>query len=417
MSALTASSRLKIPSSLCTLTTHQQPQDDTVSNYSDTKGIWDRRVSNFGTKYREPIDSRETGPSQSNSRYKRNKIAAVSMDKCDEDDILPLEENIVLKPGLNRRYAANDQTLLRARKNDETRIVDQFTKNYETRGTKKNCVSGEFNYNNSDNCDGSLEAKHCRNAAERSQLRGSKDVGELLIFEGLSESKFQSTDLVERNICHCTHRTPLKHAIRMASAKVNASKSCSYSPMPEKPHSPGIRRGLIGSDASSLELECQQFERNADNLQSEMSQSEIWLNNPPTHPAKRAMCDRNFHLSQLFSLHSNEVNASEPRVGSFLGLISLTKQTERDASFRTSDNDRLPSISVTSGIPRGRILTVVRKTGTGLEIERRASTVRIPETPRSCELNSCTVHYTPPIKNRTINWVKSQRLLQNRIKV
>ena len=418
-STCSSEDKLKNGLSRYTLTMDNIAKDLGVSKSHDVKGL-----SNSISCYGETTIRRESlGLTEAHS-YEADGV------KFNETTVNRLNENSVLSSnrawtkGQNRRYSMNDNQLFCKRKSNETRLGDQFTNYFDA--TNESCfvpaMSLEYEHRKSNLNHRNVDGKR-RSIAESARLWDSKEVDEVLIFEGYKASRYLglSKEMNQRRMCRCVQGTPLKQAIRMASAKVGTSNSgCDKSQ--RKKYSFGTQGSSTANFGSSVELEFKRkfgCEESMENMGPAKLLSDVLINAGGRETTKNYSSKRTPTFHDLFSLNYNRDVISTPKTAQFLGSMPLMKQSEKDPSLCSSRNGHLPLISVNSYIPRGQILTVVRKTVTGLEIERRSSTeiISIPDTSRSCQLNSCMEYDPPRVKNRTINWVKSQRLLQNRIKV
>ena len=396
-------------------------KDLSVSKGPDAKGLSNSVLRNDAeTIRREYFGLTETHSCEGDCV----KCSETTVNKLDEKGVLLFGTNCALTKGKNRRYSMNANQLFCERKSNETGLRDQFTKYFDR--TRDSCyvpaISLEFDHKKSNLNHRNVEGKR-RSIAESAHLRDSNEVGEVLIFEGYKTSGYLdfSKEINQRSICQCVEGTPLKHPIRFTSAKVGTSSSgCDKSQ--RKQYSFGTQGSSTANFGSSVELEFKRkfgCEESMEIMGPAKLLSATLINAGGKETGKNSTIKRTPTFQDLFSLNYNRDVISAPRTARFSGLMPMMKQSEQDPSLCSSRKRHLPLISVNSYIPRGQIQTVVRKTVTGLEIERRCSTemISIPDTSRSCELNSCMEYDPPRVKNRTINWVKSQRLLQNRIKV
>ena len=346
-----------------------------------------------------------------------------TMNYPNENDTLALDVNYALAKRRNRRYSMSANRLFFARSN-ETRAVDQFTSHDIMKS--ENCfdpiASDHYEYSTLKFNRREVEEKLFRSTAGRSQIQNAKRLGELLIFEDNNISGFADSgkQVGRREKWQFRPNSSLKRAIRMASSKVDTTVSSSTEPS-MKQYSFGPQELSAERFGSSVELELKhkvEHEKITEHLRPEGLRMDVLIKAGVAGATKSpSRCSTNF--DNLFYLNASRDAVSTPNYSQFYGVVPMIGFDENELSKSTARDYHLPSISVISGVPRGQILTVVRKTVTGLEIERRSSTevVRIKDRPRTCQLHLCTEHDPPLVKNRTISWVKSQRLLQKRIKL
>ena len=113
-------------------------------------------------------------------------------------------------------------------------------------------------------------------------------------------------------------------------------------------------------------------------------------------------------------------NSQKPR-GDLIGLVCPQKGQLKKQLFQFDEAATLPPINCISKTQGKKVLTVLRKTKAGLEIENRFIHLlgRITEgyenTPHTVELVSEI--NSPEVDKRTVSWVENQRSLNRRIKV
>ena len=346
-----------------------------------------------------------------------------TMNYPNDNETLLLDANFAMAKRRNRRYSMNTNRLFFARSN-ETRVLDQFTKHGITKSGNDfvPVASDQYEYSALKFNRRDVEAKLSRNTIECSQIQNAKRLGEVLIFEDNHPGRFAGSGkhVDQRNKWQFGPNSSLKRAIRMASSKVDTSNSNSTEHL-MKQYSFGPRELSADHFGSSVELELKHkvgHEKASEELRPEGLRMDVLIKAGVTERTK-SPSRNSTNFDNLFSLNASRDTISTPKYSHFYGVVPIVRSDDNELSKSTSRDNHLPSISVISGVPRGQILTVVRKTVTGLEIERRSSTevIRIENRPRTCQLHLCTEHNPPLVKNRTINWVKSQRLLQKRIKV
>lgn len=380
----------------------EKPPDSEVSNCLQRRDFLSpKRILNYNA----------AGRLFESERKSTTNLAAKSKDDVNTESIRRdkgasfLEKKNACKQKLRNSYDDNEERLSPSRKNEKTQIESLFS-NYFDDGRKLDGWSVERS---------ARSPTYGHRLAPRidTKYRRSCDDLRSRSKENCKVSIFDERDNYRKENCNrdrygksTSHSSSLKDAFRMVSAKMDKSEKCSMSVGTQRVSVQGVN---CLDDNSVLELDCQEFER--DEQFSNMPFNARYREN-----IAKANADKG-SFQQLFSLQNNSSLPQDTE--SILGLVSLKSHNEKELAFCFSNTEKLPAISMTAGLSRAHVTTVVRNTGTGLEIERRACTAifDVPDLSENKQLNLCMQHEHPRIKNRTINWVKSQRLLQKRIKV
>ena len=407
----------------CTLIVDTVARDMRLSNEEDSSELLSNGTLYCGgdTHRKHSLNSVESNTSERDAVQKDNRI----INDLDENDGLSLKlKYALMTKGQNRRCERReDNRMLYIRRNNETRIVDQCTKHLYAKN--ENCfapaISEDFDWKSVNHRN--VHWKRYRDIAGRAQLQEPKEVGEIFISEEHKTRRRytkMSRGVSHTEACQCFLGAPFKRAIQIVSPGGASNSGCDKSPV--KQCSFGTTASSAANCGSSVELE---FRSKAGHEESMVQGrpgrllSDGLISGGVRETTTKSYANRIQGIDELFLVNCNRDLYRAPKPARFLGVIPLFKHHGKDVSLSLSTKDHLPSISAKCGTSGGQILTVVRKTVTGLEIERRSSTeiISIPNASRSCDMNSCMEYDPPRVKKRTINWVKSQRLLQSRIGV
>ena len=330
---------------------------------------------------------------------------------------LPQEDQDINSYLLKRRYHKSDgeNTQLRcSTMEDSTKeeLASSYDKRRNSEHLPKFTRKNDWFYENTH----TVNAKNWRINERHAHLVNCREIGGNAVFNEQNVERYKVCDSYRKEVCYCQQ----KRVPRMTSCKVNtAEKDCIKLSMPWGLQPAGVQGPEQFRKSSTIRFDHEDFEQKLGDMMTNVTISDIKLKTGYGEVEKRAFEKRQTNCQQLFSLHSNQGEMGASSTGDFLGLLSLRRKEDSDLSFCLSSTGQFPSLCVRTGLSKPHVLTVVRRTGTGLEIERRASAelVRIPEICENRKWNSCAEHDQRRVKNRTISWVNSQRLLQSRIKV